>query len=134
MISPVIRHTAESLPVNRLVQLAQIPRSTYYRILYHVPAAELSDLLTKEVHRICEQFPRYCYRRVAYELRRRGYCANHKRILALMRQQKLLSPPKKRFVRTNDSCHGLSIYPNLISTMTTTRPNQVWVADITYIR
>ncbi len=68
------------------------------------------------------------------ELARRGTQANHKRVLTLMRKENLLCRIKRRFVRTTDSRHGLPIYPNVARTLLVTRPNELWVADITYVR
>jgi transposase InsO family protein len=76
----------------------------------------------------------YGYRRVAAELRLQGIVVNHKRVLRVMREDNLLSLRKRKFVVTTDSNHGRVVYPNLIADLTPTMPNQVWVADITYIR
>ena len=130
----LIDHMSQSTPVQSLCHLAQVPRATYYR---HRQRAVVEDTLNPaciEVHRICEEYPRYGYRRVTHELRRRGYGVNHKRILTLMRKEKLLCRPKKRFIRTTDSRHNLRVYRNIVPTMTVTQTNQLWVADITYIR
>lgn len=118
-----------------LCRLAQVSRSTYYRHgTQYVGAPDQPDPLSAEVHRICAEYPRYGYRRVTYELRRRGHLCNRKRVLALMRTEKLLCRPRKRFVpRTTDSRHTLSVYRNIAPTMIVTQPNQLWVADLTYI-
>ena len=129
----LIDHTSEAMPVERLCRLAQVPRSTYYRSRQRAPVKDRLDPLSREVRRICEWYPRYGYRRVTHELSRRGHHANHKRILALMRKEKLLCRPRKRFIRTTDSRHGLPVYRNIVPTMTVTQPNQLWVADLTYI-
>jgi transposase InsO family protein len=71
---------------------------------------------------------------VTHELRRHGHRVNHKRILALMRTERLLCRPKRRFIRTTDSRHGLPVYPNLARTLSVTQLNQLWVADLTYVR
>jgi putative transposase len=134
MIYPVIDQSSEALAVHHLCQLTRIPRSSYYRHRKRPAVSGALDPVCPEVHRICEEYPRYGYRRVMHELRRRGYRANHKRILALMRQQKLLCRPRRRFLRTTDSRHGLPVYANLVPRMTLTGPNQLWVADLTYIR
>ena len=68
------------------------------------------------------------------ELARRGTQVNHKRVLTLMRKENLLCRIKQRFVHTTDSRHGLPIYPNVARTLLVTRPNELWVADITYVR
>jgi transposase InsO family protein len=77
---------------------------------------------------------RYGYRRVSAELRRRGMLVNHKRVARIMREDDLLAVQPKRFVVTTDSRHELEVYLNLASRMKLTSINQLWVADITYIR
>jgi transposase InsO family protein len=77
---------------------------------------------------------RYGYRRVSQELRRRGMLVNHKRVARLMRADNLLAVQPKAFVVTTDSHHKLEVYLNLASRMKLTGVNQLWVADITYIR
>jgi putative transposase len=78
--------------------------------------------------------PSYGYRRVQAELKRRGHELNHKRVRRLMREDNLLCLRRRSFVRTTDSKHGFTVYPNLAREMMLTDINQLWVADITYIR
>src|SRR5258708_19235039 len=77
---------------------------------------------------------RYGYRRVAEELRRRGMLANHKRVARIMREDNLLGVQPRQFVVTTDSDHELEVYLNLARRMKLTGIDQLWVADITYIR
>ena len=79
-------------------------------------------------------FPGYGYRRVTKALAREGWAVNHKRVLRVMRQESLLCQLKRRFVATTDSGHELRTYPNLVAGFDPTGPDQVWVADITYVR
>ncbi len=131
---PLIDGTSSTLSVQQLCRLARVPRSSYYRRQRHSGGEEHSDSVRAELHRICEHYPSYGYRRVTHELHRRGHCVNHKRILALMRRERLLCRPRRRFIRTTDSRHGLPVYPNLARTLPVTQPNQLWVADLTYVR
>jgi transposase InsO family protein len=94
------------------------------------PAAER---LHQEMHRVCAEFSFYGYRRVTKELRRRGLCVGRKRVRTLMRKENLRCRPKKRWISTTDSRHGYRLYPNLAQQIIVERPNQLWVADITYI-
>jgi transposase InsO family protein len=81
------------------------------------------------------EFPSYGYRRHTAALRRAGYQVNHKRVLRLLHALSLVQQPRKRRgVRTTQSGHGLRVYPNLIRDLEVSRLNQVWVADLTYIR
>jgi putative transposase len=78
--------------------------------------------------------PSYGYRRVTAELQRRNFDVNHKRVLRLMREDNLLCVRRRAFVLTTDSRHALPVYPNLARDIEPTGVNQLWVADITYIR
>jgi transposase InsO family protein len=86
------------------------------------------------IQKIAVSMPAYGYRRVGAELKRRGEVVNHKRVRRIMREDNLLCLRQRSFVHTTDSNHRFTIYPNLARDMTPTRINQLWVADITYIR
>jgi transposase InsO family protein len=90
--------------------------------------------LRDEIQRIALEWPSYGRRRITKELRRRGRTANWKRVYRLMREDNLLCVRKRKFVTTTDSSHGLRTYPNLARQMMLTDVDQLWVADITYIR
>jgi len=77
---------------------------------------------------------RYGYRRVAAELRRRGMAVNHKRVLRMMRSDNLLAVRYRKFILTTDSRHDYQVYVNLAARMRLSSINQLWVADLTYIR
>jgi len=77
---------------------------------------------------------RYGYRRVAAELRHRGFAVNHKRVARLMREDNLLAIGRRKYVITTDSNHSLKVHVNLAARMELTAVNQLWIADITYIR
>ncbi|KKQ92380.1 MAG: Integrase, catalytic region [Candidatus Woesebacteria bacterium GW2011_GWA2_40_7] len=91
------------------------------------------ELVKNQIEQIALEYPRYGYRRITEELKRRDFIVNHKRVLKLMQEEDLLCKHKKKFMVTTDSNHPLPIYPNLIKGMIVTRINQIWVADITYI-
>jgi putative transposase len=78
--------------------------------------------------------PGYGYRRMRMELWRRGVVVNHKRVLRLLREDNLLCLRRKSFFSTTQSRHGYAIYPNLVPQLTINGVNQLWVADITYVR
>lgn len=90
-------------------------------------------LLRDAIQRIALEMPSYGYRTITRELRRRGFVANHKRVLRLMREDNLLCLRKKRFGVTTDSNHAFAVYPNLVPTLKLDGVDQLWVADITYI-
>jgi putative transposase len=90
--------------------------------------------LRNEIQQIALRWPAYGYRRVHAELMRQGWSVNHKRILRLMRVDNLLCVRRRKFILTTDSQHGLPIYPNLTEELVLTNIDQLWIADITYIR
>lgn len=129
------RHTYGSGCVRRLCEAAGLPRATFYRLRYAPVAEDEADVeLRGHLHAVALQWPSYGYRRITAELRRRGVVANHKRVLRLMRSDNLLCLRKRRFVATTDSEHGLTVYPNLAATLDVRGTDQLWVADLTYIR
>jgi putative transposase len=107
----------------------------YYRLRQKALRAKKEEVdLRDRIEKIVVKCAGYGYRRVTYQLRREGYKINHKRVARLMREQSLQCQVKRRWVKTTDSDHGYRIYPNLIKELKITGRNQVWVADITYIR
>ena len=107
-----------------------ISRSTFYDIP-HVHARDLT--IVAEMKTICDEFEAYGYRRVDAELRHRGIVVNTKKIRRLMREHALNPKQHRRFIATTDSNHNYPIFPDLAKTMTPDGPNQLWVADITYV-
>jgi transposase InsO family protein len=86
------------------------------------------------MQKVAVEWPAYGYRRIAHELQDRGFQVNHKRVLRMMREDNLLCVRRRAFMVTTDSRHNLPVYPNLARGKTPTAINQLWVADITYIR
>jgi putative transposase len=86
------------------------------------------------MQRVALESPAYGYRRITCELQQRGFEVNHKRVLRMMREDNLLCERRRAFMVTTDSRHNLPVYPNLAREITPTAVNQLWVADITYIR
>ena len=121
------------MSARRMCAAAQVSRASYYRFVGSV--AEDPDMeLRSVVQKIALSRPSYGYRRVQAELERRGHQVNHKRVRRIMREDNLLCVRRRSFVRTTDSKHGFTVYPNLAKEMVLTNINQLWVADITYIR
>jgi putative transposase len=87
-----------------------------------------------QIHQVALEMPAYGYRRLTHELQRRGFAVNHKRVLRLLRQDNLLCLGKKRFVVTTDSTQAHPVYPNLVPELSLISTDQLWIADITYIR
>ena len=124
-----------SLSIERMCQLARVSRAGFYRSLQDQVRVEESMEVRSAIQQTAlEHRRRYGYRRVTAELRRRGMLVNRKRVARIMREDNLLAVQPKRFVTTTDSNHRLEIYLNLARRMTLTGIDQLWVADITYIR
>ena len=113
---------------------ARVSRAGYYRFFDEHTPRQAETELRDRIQRLALRNRCYGYRRVVAELRLQGILVNHKRVLRVMREDNLLSLRKRKFVVTTDSSHGRPVYPNLIAGLELTAPNQVWVADITYIR
>jgi putative transposase len=117
-------------PAKTVCDVWEVARSTHY----YTPA-EADDTAAKEaIQRVAGEWPTYGYRRVTAQLRREGHLLNHKRVQRLMGELGLAAKPPPRTVRTTDSEHPWPRYPNLLKGLDVIAPDQVWVADITYIR
>jgi len=124
-----------SLSIERMCYLAQVSRASFYRSLAGQMPQEEEMELQAAIHEIAlEHRRRYGYRRITAELRRRGMRVNHKRVLRIMREDNLLAVQPRAFVHTTDSEHEWEVYLNLASRMKLTGVDQLWIADITYIR
>jgi putative transposase len=135
MMHPLIQRASEELPVQRLCDLAVLPRSSYYRVSQpQEPRPDPNEQVLREIRTICGEMPRYGSPRVTAELRRRGFRVNHKRVSRLMAKANLRCRRKRRFVRTTDSKHPYRVYPDVAKDIVPVRPDQLWRADITYVQ
>ena len=111
------------------------PSSCYHRAKPRSAEAVAEEArLVMRIREICAEFPRYGYRRVTARLKAEGERVNHKRVARIMREQDLRVRPERRFVVTTNSNHDGPIFPDLAKDLTPTGPDQLWVADLTYIR
>ena len=122
------------VPLTRVSQLLGVGRTTIYRHQHARPPVAADVLLRDRIQQIALAMPAYGYRRITAQLHRDGVGVNHKRVLRLMREDNLLCWRTRQFVRTTDSEHSLPVYPNLVPSLHLTGLNQLWIADITYVR
>jgi transposase InsO family protein len=118
-----------------MCRLGQVSRAGFYRHWQQrEPRAEQTELRARMHEIVLANRRNYGYRRVTRELQNQGWAVNHKRVARLMAEDNLLCLRKRRFVATTDSGHDLRVYLNLAGRMELTGIDQLWVADITYIR
>jgi transposase InsO family protein len=116
-----------------MVELGRVSRSGFYRFDENARPDRDMDL-RDAIQRIALEWPSYGRPRITAELRRRGWTVNAKRVHRLLREDNLLCVRKRKFVVTTDSNHGRKVYPNLARDLVLTGVDQLWRADITYIR
>ena len=118
-----------------MVELGRVSRSGFYRFEDDAKPGPDPDMdLRDAIQRIALEWPSYGRPRITAELRRRGWTVNPKRVYRILREDNLLCVRKRKFIVTTDSNHGCKIYPNLARQMVLTCVDQLWRADITYIR
>lgn len=120
----------EDYPVRLVCQALKLPRSTYY----YQPRPREDTELKVAIENVAEAWPTYGYRRVTAQLRREGWVINSKKIARLMCEMGLQVARKRQKRRTTNSRHDFPRYPNLVQGLEILYPDQVWAADITYIR
>lgn len=120
--------------MSALCQMTGLSRAGFYRWGMPRQATPVEMELRDQMQKVALESPAYGYRRVACELQRRGFEVNHKRVLRMMREDNLLCVRGHAFTVTTDSRHNLPVYPNLAREIAPTAINQLWIADITYIR
>ena len=117
-------------PLKTICAVLELPRSSFY----HRPEETADGELRTALVELAVQYPTYGYRRLTALLKRAGWTVNHKRVQRLMAAMDLQRPLKRRPRRTTNSQHDFPRYPNLVSDLKPSRPDEVWVADITYVR
>jgi transposase InsO family protein len=124
-----------SLSVERMCFLAGVSRAGFYRSMaVREPVKEEMEVRSAIQRIALEHHRRYGHRRIGAELRRQGMTVNHKRVKRLMREDNLLAVQPRAFRTTTNSEHACEVYLNLARRLTLTGIDQLWVADITYIR
>jgi putative transposase len=125
---------ADGLTIREMCESSRVSRASYYRSWRKQEPKQEALALRDAIQRLALK-DRHCgYRRIGRWLKRDGWVVNHKRVLRLMREDNLLSIRRRCFVVTTDSAHRWRVYPNLARRMVLSAINQLWVADITYVR
>jgi len=127
-------NAAGGLTIQRMLALGRVSRSSFYRDPRRKPNGDRDMELRDAIQRIALEWPYYGRPRITQELRRQGWTVNPKRVYRLMREDNLLCVRRRKFVVTTDSNHTRRIYPNLARELVLTGVNQLWIADLTYIR
>jgi putative transposase len=120
----------EQFPIKTLCEALALPRSS----AYYQPQPDEDRPVRDALKELAGQWPTYGYRRLTAMLQREGHEVNTKRVRRLMHELGIVGEAPPRRPRTTDSAHAFPRYPNLVEDLEVTRPDQVWVADITYIR
>jgi len=127
--------TEQGLTIRRMVDLGGVSRASFYRFGKDQPAqTDCAMDLRNVIQQVALEWPSYGRPRITAELRRRGWKVNPKRVYRWLREDNLLCVRKRKFVVTTDSNHDRKVYPHLAKAMALTSIDQLWVADITYIR
>jgi putative transposase len=119
------------MSTRQLCALLGVNRSWFYAAK-KAPVGEGDTALRDRIEEIVLEFPGYGYRRVTATLHREGWAVNHKRVLRVMREESLLCQLERRRVRTTDSQHALTRYPNLAKDLALSGVNQLWIAEIVH--
>ena len=124
------------MTIERMCTLAAVSRASYYRYCVPKPDADEEDSRLRDaIQRAALASRQYGYRRITHALRAQGWIVNHKRVARLMRQDNLLAIRRRRFVpQTTNSEHDFDVAINVARRLTPTAANQLWVADLTYVR
>jgi putative transposase len=121
--------------LQHLCKLVGLSRASYYRHFEVRAPREADAELTSHIQLLGLRYRFYGYRRIKIELSRAGVVVNVKRVQRLMREDSLTAMRRKPFAPpTSDSRHGFLIVPNLLRGLVPSGPDQIWVADITYVR
>lgn len=122
------------MTVQAMCGSAGVSRAGYYRHCGRPEVPDEDTELRDAIQKVALEWPSYGRRRVTAELNRRGWQVNHKRVHRMMREDNLLCLRRRKFLTTTDSNHNRPVYRNVAADMQTTGTDQLWVADITYIR
>jgi transposase InsO family protein len=127
----LVKQLAQDYPVAVVCRVFDIARSSFYhKRVARVPEADLKA----QIAQLCGQHPTYGYRRITALLHRAGQRVNNKRVRRIMAEMGLCGKAVQKRCRTTNSNHSLPRYPNRVMGMPVERPDQLWVAELTYIK
>lgn len=124
----------KALTIERACDLARVSRAGYYRAWEQSEPRRAETELRDRIQKLSLEYPQHGSRRIAKLLSAEGPAVNRKCVQRLMREDNLLVLRKRRYVVTTDARHTYAVYPNLADGIALAAPNQLWVADITYVR
>jgi putative transposase len=127
----LVKQLAQNYPVAVVCRVFDTARSSFYHKRVDRPSA--TDLKA-QIAQLCGQHPTYGYRRITALLHRAGQTVNNKRVRRIMGEMGLCGKPVQKRCRTTNSNHSLPRYPNQVMGLQVERPDQLWVADLTYIK
>lgn len=138
----ILHELCPEWPVASLCRVLDVPRSSFYHLRRRHAEEEALEAsaehdeagLDEAIEAVVTDYATYGYRRVKHELRRRGLEVSYERVRRTMGRLGLLQRRRRRTKRTTQSRHGYRRWPNLVSGLAVTHPDQVWVSDITYVR
>ena len=120
----------DQYPIQKLCEVLGVPRSS----AYYEPRPGKDRSMVEALVNVAGQWPTYGYRRLTKQLQREGHTVNTKRVRRLMHDLGIVGKAPEKRLRTTDSGHAYPRYSNLVEDLKVSRPDEVWVADITYIR
>jgi putative transposase len=124
----------KALTIERACDLARVSRASYYRAWEESQPRRAETELRDRIQKLSLEYPQHGSRRIAKLLSAEGPAVNRKCVQRLMREDNLLVLRKRRYVVTTDARHTYAVYPNLAGEIEPVSTNQLWVADITYVR
>jgi putative transposase len=122
------------LSIQRMCEMAMVSRASFYRSWETKAPTEAEMALRDAIQRMAVTHRFYGYRRIAVLVQREGYEVGAKKVRRLMKVDNLLAVRRRKFIATTDSDHDFVVYPNLAEHLIVNDVNQLWVADITYVR
>ena len=117
-----------------MCELAPVSRASFYRHWEEQEPDAAAMALQDAIQKAAVENRSYGYRRIKVEIEKAGLVVGVKKVRQIMRRDNLLAVRRRKFVATTDSAHRYRVFPNLAQYLELTAIDQLWVADLTYIR